>query len=105
MTEQTTLIKKFFISLVSHVRNVYATAHKEAKIWFEELTAPLIRQVEDNRELLEKHMESLLRVNESRNELSGMITELEQRVSVSEDQLVKLIELRQNLQKTRPESN
>lgn len=104
MTEQTALIKKFFISLVSHVRNVYATAHKEAKIWFDELTAPLIRQVEDNRELLEKHMESLLHVNESRNELSSMLADLEQRIAVFDNQAVMLTELRQTLQKTRPDA-
>lgn len=103
MTEQNTLIKRFFISLVSHVRNVYATAHKDAHVWFEELTAPLIRQVEDNRELLEKHMESLLRVNESRDELSGTTAELEQRIAVFEEQLLELTELRQKLQATRPD--
>ncbi|KAF0191165.1 MAG: hypothetical protein FD165_2097 [Gammaproteobacteria bacterium] len=103
MTEQTTLIKKFFVSLVSHVRQVYAMAHREAKIWFEELTAPLIRQVEDNRELLEKHMESLLRVNESRNELAEMIQDIERRISVFDDHLVQLRDLRQSMHRTKPD--
>lgn len=104
MMEQTALIKKFFVSLVSHVRNVYATAHSDAKVWFEDLTAPLVQQIEDNRELLERHMESLLRVNESRSELAGMIVALEKRISALENQLVALGGLRQSLQRTKPES-
>lgn len=102
MIEQTALIKKFFISLVSHVRNVFATAQKEAEIWFDELTTPLIRQVEDNRELLENHMESLLRINESRNELGNMIAELERKCARYDEQLARLLELRDGLQQTRP---
>ena len=64
----------------------------------------MIRQVEDNRELLENHMEALLRINESRNELGNMIGELESKYGKLEGQLAELLELSNHLQRTKPDN-
>ena len=84
MTEQHFVVKKFFISLVSHVRHLFAKANKEADTWFKGILIPLVKQVSENKQLLDQHLETLCKINESRDSLDTKIRELEKRCALLE---------------------
>jgi hypothetical protein len=77
MTEQSFLIKKFFISLVSQARNVFYRANQEADVWLKEVMNPLVQQIKDHKRVMEKRLDTLRRISESRDTLEGKINELE----------------------------
>ncbi len=77
MTEQSFVVKKFFISMVSHARNTFFQAHQEVEAWGKSALAPLISRIKEHKHQMEKRLESLRRINESRDTLQSRITELE----------------------------
>jgi len=79
MTEQHFVIKKFFISLVSHVRHLFMKANRETDAWLKGSLIPLVRQVSDNKQHLDQHLDTLCKINESRDALDNKTHELERR--------------------------
>lgn len=77
MTEQGFLIKKFFISMVSQARSVFFRANQEADAWLKEVMNPLVQQIKDHKRVMEKRLDTLRRISESRDTLEGKINELE----------------------------
>jgi len=84
MTEQHYVVKKFFISLVSHVRHLFTKAHKETDGWFKGILIPLVKQVSENKHQLDQYLETLCKINESRDSLDTKIRELEKRCALLE---------------------
>ncbi len=76
MSEQSFVVKKFFISLVSHARNIFMQANKEADGWLKEIVNPLVGQIQDKRNSIEQHMKTLSKIRESKNNLETQVTEL-----------------------------
>ncbi|SCZ61926.1 dynamin family protein [Thiohalomonas denitrificans] len=77
MTEQSFVVKKFFISLVSHARNVFYRAHRDADKWNKAVMTPLVRQIKEHKAQMEKRLENLRKINDSRETLESRIEELE----------------------------
>jgi hypothetical protein len=77
MTEQSFVIKKFFISMVSHARNTFFQAHQEAEAWGKAAMAPLVSRIKEHKYQMEKRLESLRKINESRDTLQNRVSELE----------------------------
>lgn len=90
MTEQSFVVKKFFITLVAHVREVFFKAHREADTWLKELMSPLMAQIHMHKQLLEQHLDTLCKINETREGLSKSITSLEQQCATLKVQLQAL---------------
>ncbi len=97
MTEQHFVIKKFFISLVAHAREVFRRAHAEADEWLRRIGAPLVQQVAENKRLLDQHLETLCRINESRDQLEEKLRELERRLRALEREEATLAAIRDRL--------
>ncbi|HEX9802956.1 MAG TPA: dynamin family protein [Gammaproteobacteria bacterium] len=76
MTEQTFVVKKFFITLVSHARNVFFKAHREAESWSKAVMSPLVKQIKAHKEQMDKRLENLRKINESRDTLESRMNEL-----------------------------
>ena len=76
MTEQSFVVKKFFISLVAHARNVFVEANREADAWLKELVNPLVGQIQEMRNSTERHMKTLSRIRESKDSLETQLREL-----------------------------
>jgi len=76
-TEQAFVVKKFFISMVSHARNTFFQAHQEVEAWGKAGMAPLVSRIKEHRNQMEKRLESLRKINESRDTLQSRITELD----------------------------
>jgi len=97
MTEQKFVIKKFFISMVSHARNTFFDAHQEAESWGKAAMAPLVARIKEHKEQMEKRLESLRKINESRDTLQARISELESTAEMLNQQLADLNTLMETL--------
>ena len=97
MTEQTFVVKKFFISMVSHARNTFFQAHQDASSWGKAAMAPLVTRIKDHKSQMEKRLESLRKINESRDTLQSKISELGEIANKLNTQLNDLNELMETL--------
>lgn len=86
MTEQTFVVKKFFISLVSHARNVFFKAHREAETWSKAVMSPLVNQIKAHKDQMDKRLENLRKINESRDTLESRMEELKKSAGVLKKQ-------------------
>jgi hypothetical protein len=77
MTQQSFVIKKFFISLVSHARSLFYKANQDADVWLKEVMTPLVRQIKEHKTNMEKRLETLRRISDSRDTLEARIKELD----------------------------
>lgn len=89
-TEQAFVVKKFFISMVSHARNTFFQAHQEVEAWGKAGMAPLVSRIKEHRNQMEKRLESLRKINESRDTLQTRISELETSAEALKTQLADL---------------
>jgi hypothetical protein len=87
MMEQSYVVKKFFISLVSHARNIFFKAHRDAESWNKAVMSPLVKQIKEHKEQMEKRLENLRKINESRDTLQSRIEELEKSAVVLKKQV------------------
>ncbi len=90
MTEQSFVIKKFFISMVSHARNTFFNAHHEAEAWGKAAMSPLVARIKEHKDQMEKRLESLRKINESRDTLQSRVAELERSAETLNSQLADL---------------
>ncbi|HHJ17806.1 MAG TPA: hypothetical protein ENJ80_14030 [Gammaproteobacteria bacterium] len=97
MTEQSYVIKKFFISLVSHTRSLFFKANQDANNWLKEVMNPLVRQIKEHKATMEKRLETLRRISESRDTLEARIKELDAGLNVTKRQLDALQQIRHTL--------
>ncbi|MCW9025280.1 MAG: dynamin family protein [Gammaproteobacteria bacterium] len=97
MTEQSFVVKKFFISMVSHARNTFFQAHQDASSWGKAAMAPLVTRIKEHKSQMEKRLESLRKINESRDTLQSKITELEHHTVKLHSQLKDLNQLMETM--------
>jgi len=90
MTEQSFVIKKFFISMVSHARNTFFNAHHEAESWGRAAMSPLVARIKEHKDQMEKRLESLRKINESRDTLQSRVAELKRTTKALNIQLADL---------------
>jgi len=102
MTEQSFVVKKFFISLVSHARVMICEANKEADLWLREMVNPLVRQIQDKRNRIEQHMRTMSKIRESRQQLELQVRRLEAQTKVLEDKLASVNRLKDALRECVP---
>ncbi|VAW80142.1 FIG00555615: hypothetical protein [hydrothermal vent metagenome] len=98
MTEQSFVIKKFFISLVSHTRSLFFKANQDANAWLKEVMNPLVRQIKDHKATMEKRLETLRRISESRDTLDTRIKELDAALRDTKQQIDALQQIRYTIQ-------
>ena len=92
MTEQSFVVKKFFISMVSKARNIFFNANQEANRWAKEVISPLKAQIKEHKLDIEKRLLTLRKISQSRDTLEDKIAELET-VLVDLEQQISAINL------------
>jgi len=97
MTEQAFVVKKFFISMVSHARNIFFQAHQDVESWGKNAMAPLVIRIKEHKNQMEKRLESLRKINESRDTLQNRIQELEKATEKLNTQLADINMLMETL--------
>lgn len=76
LTEQSFVIKKFFISLVSHARNIFFKAHRDAEKWHKSALSPLVKQIKERKNDMEKRLENLRKASQSGDTIQSQMDEL-----------------------------
>jgi predicted nucleic acid-binding Zn-ribbon protein len=103
MTEQSFVIKKFFVSLVSHARNIFFQARQDAEVWAKSVMTPLATRIKDRKKQLEQHLDSLRKIKSSREKLEEKIQELEAMCTDLEDQISTIDSLLEGIYSPLPE--
>lgn len=104
MTEQSFVVKKFFISLVSHARDIFIQANREADAWLKELVNPLVGQIQEMRNSTERHMKTLSKIRESKDSLETQMQELLSSKHTITQRSGELQRIRASLRDNRPPS-
>ena len=102
MTEQSYVIKKFFISLVSQARNVFFKANQSAEVWLREVMNPLVRQIKEHKSMMESRLKTLRKISESRDTLDAKTTALENEEKELQAQLKELNDIHEGLNQPSP---
>jgi len=97
MTEQNFVVKKFFVLLVSHTREVFFRANVEAEAWFKNIMSPLMGQIAIHKQMLEQHLETLCKISESKDTLSKNIITVEKQYAVVSERFAELETIRHQL--------
>ncbi len=87
MTEQSFVVKKFFVSMVSHARNIFFRANQDAEDWAGSVMRPLAARIKERKQQLEKRLANLQKIKNSREKLAENIALLE---AQSEDLMQQL---------------
>ena len=87
MTEQSFVVKKFFVSMVSHARNIFFRANEDAESWAKTVLLPLAKRIKERKSQLEKRIENLQKVKTSREKIGENIQRLEKETTELEAQL------------------
>ncbi len=87
MTEQSFVVKKFFVSMVSHARNIFFRANQDAEDWAGSVMRPLAARIKERKQQLEKRLANLQKIKNSREKLAENIAQLE---AQSEDLMQQL---------------
>ena len=87
MTEQSFVVKKFFISMVSHARNIFFRANQDAEDWAGSAMRPLAARIKERKVQLKKRLANLQKIKNSREKLSGNINTLETQAKDLDEQL------------------
>lgn len=77
MTEQHFVVKRFFITLASRLRELFTDCNTGARTWSKAIMAPILAQVREHKIMMDHRLENLKKVHENLDNLSGRIQELE----------------------------
>jgi GTPase SAR1 family protein len=80
MTEQSFVVKKFIVSMVSHARNIFFRANQDAEDWAGSVMRPLAARIKERKIQLEKRLNNLQKIKNSREKLSDNIAGLEKQL-------------------------
>ncbi|VAW86357.1 hypothetical protein MNBD_GAMMA16-1745 [hydrothermal vent metagenome] len=97
MTEQNFVVKKFFVLLVSHTREVFFRANVEAEAWFKNIMSPLMGQIAIHKQMLEQHLETLCKISDSKDTLSKNIITVEKQYAVVAERFTELESIHKQL--------
>jgi len=73
MTEQSFVIKNFFITLVSQARNIFFLLNREAEEWHKASLIPLSKQLKVHKAELSNRMEQLKQISESKQTIESQV--------------------------------
>ncbi|QYZ66666.1 MAG: hypothetical protein OI74_03055 [Gammaproteobacteria bacterium (ex Lamellibrachia satsuma)] len=90
MMEQGFVVKRFYAALVSRARNIFHRASDDINNWLVTTLEPLVLQIRDHKEMMEKRLNNLQKIGQSRNTLQFRIVELQDQYTEAARQLTSL---------------
>jgi len=81
VTEQHFVIKKFFISLASHARNLFNECNRETKEWAKSILTPIYTQIQEHKVMIERRIDNLEKIRANHTNLASRVEELKSLVS------------------------
>ncbi len=102
MTEKHFVMKRFFIAMVSRARDIFFQAKQEVDIWLKSALEPLVFQIREHKEQMERRLLDLQKVSRSRDTLELRVHELEQQHNAVAKQLTVLRNINNKLNSSVP---
>ncbi|MCU7878118.1 MAG: dynamin family protein [Candidatus Thiodiazotropha sp. (ex. Lucinoma kazani)] len=102
MMEQNFVVKRFFSALVKRARDIFQRADEEINTWLHATLEPLVMQIKDHKEMMEKRLNNLQKIGQSRNTLQYRILELQEQYTELARQLTALRNMSNRLSNNRP---
>jgi nucleoside diphosphate kinase len=102
MMEQNFVVKRFFAALVARARDIFHRASSEINTWLSTTLEPLVIQIKDHKEMMEKRLTNLQKIGQSRNTLQYRILELQEQYTELARQLTALRNMANRLSNSRP---
>ncbi len=78
MTEQSFVIKNFFITLVSQARNIFFIFNQEVHEWQKSTLSPLAKQLKSQKNEVNKRVEELKQISESKQSIDVQVKKTKQ---------------------------
>ncbi|MEP6609973.1 MAG: dynamin family protein, partial [Burkholderiaceae bacterium] len=89
-TEKWRLMERFFDTVVSKSREIFAAAERDTEAWVKSLLPPIETQVREQRTQLRKRVESVSKIRDAQGSLDERIAELEEALEDSQSKLAVL---------------
>ncbi len=102
MMEQNFVVKRFFSALVNRAREIFQHADEEIDGWLSSTLEPLVIQIKDHKEMMEKRLNNLQKIGQSRNTLQYRILELQEQYTELARQLTALRNMANRIKSARP---
>lgn len=102
MTEQTLVIKKFFISMVSHVRGVFHDTREDIDKWLQESLRPITMHVDEMRQNMDRNIEIFSKISDSRASMRDKLSLLEAKQNDAENMVAEISALKERLDQAKP---
>lgn len=102
MMEQNFVVKRFFSALVERAREIFNNADEEIDGWLSNALEPLVMQIKDHKEMMEKRLNNLQKIGQSRNTLQYRILELQEQYTELARQLTALRNMANRINNNRP---
>ena len=96
------VVKRFFNTIIDSARTIFVRANKEADNWLDTALQPLVYQIRDHRDMLERRLKNLREISSSRDTLQLRINELEKEYKVQMRQLTTLRNMQNRLIQSHP---
>ncbi len=96
------VVKRFFNTIIDSARTIFVRANKEADNWLDTALQPLVYQIRDHRDMLERRLKNLREISNSRDTLQLRINELEKEYKVQMRQLTTLRNMQNRLIQSHP---
>ena len=102
MMEQNFVVKRFFTAMVNRAREIFEHANDEIDGWLTSTLEPLVMQIKDHKEMMEKRLNNLQKIGQSRNTLQYRILELQEQYTELARQLTALRNMANRIKSSRP---
>jgi hypothetical protein len=102
MTEKHFVVKRFFVAMVSRARDIFFQAKQEVDIWLKSALEPLVFQIREHKEQMERRLLDLQKVSRSKDTLELRVHELEQQYNSVAKQLTMLRNIHNDLNSSIP---
>ncbi len=102
MLEQNFVVKRFFSALVQRAREIFDRADTEIEAWLVSTLEPLVLQIRDHKEMMEKRLSNLQKIGQSRSTLQYRILELQEQYTEVARQLTALRNIANRLSVNQP---
>jgi hypothetical protein len=93
-----TLMERFFETVVTKSREIFAAAERDTEAWVKSLLPPIELQVREQRAQLRKRAESISKIRDAQGSLDERIVELEQALEDTQTRLAALRRLSDRVQ-------
>jgi len=97
MTEQMTLVRRFYGSVVSKIKQIFERANRDADEWLKTIMSPMESQVREHQVQLRRRLESIKRIHKASDTLDDRLDELKHVRDGIADQSEKMVELVDNI--------